>query len=156
MSVLTSHEWLEAMVDAFEETATSMMGFETVIKGTFYDSVPERWAGSWLALVGTGDQAQIGIAGDRPTCDGLARALLGFEPDEDMSDDDLVDAMSEIVNVVAGGLKTRIAERQPGLSLGLPVFFKGQPRLTPQLECAVAEVTLGEFVPSLLVLRPSK
>jgi CheY-specific phosphatase CheX len=156
MSALSSNDWLDAMIEAFEETATSMMGFEGATVDRVFDTVPDRWAGSWLALVGSGDQAQVGIAGDREACDGMARALLGFEPDEEIADDDVVDAMSEIVNVVAGGLKTRIADRQPGLTLGLPVFFRGQPRLTPQLECAVAEVTVGEYSACLLVVRPSK
>lgn len=45
------------------------------------------------------------LSTDVSTADDLARALLGMPADEAVSEDDLVDAFGEVVNVVGGNLK---------------------------------------------------
>ncbi|NMR20543.1 chemotaxis protein CheX [Cellulomonas fimi] len=49
--------------------------------------------------------SRVLLTTERETADDLARALLAMEPDEPVSEDDLVDAFGEVANVVGGNLK---------------------------------------------------
>ncbi|MEZ5362393.1 MAG: response regulator [Bryobacterales bacterium] len=52
---------------------------------------------------------------------GLLRAMVGEEPGEDDGSEPSLDALQEILNVVAGRLKNSCLERKIDVSIGLPV-----------------------------------
>jgi hypothetical protein len=57
------------------------------------------------------------VTTDLATAHELARALLGMNPDEEVSDADLVDAFGEVANVVGGNVKALLPSQG---TLGLP------------------------------------
>ena len=76
-----------------------------------------------------------------------------MEPDEEVSDADIADAVGELVNIVAGGVKQRMQDAAGGLRLGLPVFIHGYVQPTQQLEVSLASARIGEVDTHLMALR---
>ncbi|KJF17950.1 chemotaxis protein CheX [Acidithrix ferrooxidans] len=145
--------WLHAMVNSAEELATSTLGLEgiTVIN----EALPKErdFPGSYVAIVGDSYNFEYGIAGSWDSCAVLARALLFMEPEEELSEDDLADAVNEVINIVAGGIKRRMSEIDTGLKLGLPAFFNGTLHPTSHQEAAASKVDLAGAEVYLMVFR---
>ncbi|OLT53616.1 chemotaxis protein CheX [Cellulosimicrobium sp. CUA-896] len=72
---------------------------------------------AWVDIVGPAHYRALVVTG-RATADRLARALLQMADDEDVSLEDVQDALGEVANVVGGNLKGMLPE---GSSLTLPV-----------------------------------
>lgn len=72
-------------------------------------------SGDFNAMLGIHCPAQVGTA--------IGGAMLGMELDE--VDDDTKDALGEIANMVAGGLKEVFATEQVDLLLALPTTISG-------------------------------
>ncbi|MFC8923837.1 chemotaxis protein CheX [Cellulosimicrobium sp. NPDC057127] len=72
---------------------------------------------AWVDIVGPAHYRAL-VVTPRATADRLARALLQMTPDEDVSLEDVEDALGEVANVVGGNLKGMLPE---GSSLTLPV-----------------------------------
>jgi CheY-specific phosphatase CheX len=69
---------------------------------------------------------QIGIDVDEAGAAKLTRALLMMEEDEEVELEDITDAMGEIANMVAGGVKSRLIAVESSLTIGLPHFVEGE------------------------------
>jgi chemotaxis protein CheX len=78
------------------------------------------------AMIGlTGDfSAMLGIHCPEPVGLAIAGAMLGIELDE--IDADVKDALGEITNMVAGGLKERFREEDMSLELAIPTAIAGK------------------------------
>jgi len=115
--------WMDAAAAAAEEIASQALGMETsACEG---DAAAPAGFGAFVALSGSDDKVQVGVVLDVAGGETLARALLGMPEVEAFgSEGDLADAFGEIVNMVAGGVKTRMNEQIPGLQLGLPLCVK--------------------------------
>ncbi len=125
MSQIPIKLWMDALVSATNELATTSLGFE---EGSVNEEPDcEFAAGSCIALVGEEGSLQMGLGASQENAMKLGRALFGMEPDEeDLSEQDLGDALGEIVNVVAGGVKTRMSEHAVSMQLGLPLLLHGR------------------------------
>jgi CheY-specific phosphatase CheX len=86
-------------------------------------------------------------------CRTLTRAFLGVREKDGISEKDVVDAMSEILNILAGKVKSRLASRDGSLRLGLPIFLVGQIQVTANMDRAVCGVDMGPVPCQLLVFR---
>ncbi len=60
-------------------------------------------SGALVALLSPEEKLQVGLFSSEAGCALLARALLGMEPDEELADDDLRDAIGEVVNMYHPG-----------------------------------------------------
>jgi CheY-specific phosphatase CheX len=152
MATISHTEWLEATVASATELAKTSMGFTTSRVVGKWDELPEDMAGSWVALVGQGVGVQVGIASSLDGCYGLARAFLRLGDGDEIADDDVVDALGEMANVIAGGVKRRMAKLDPSTRLGLPIVVRGRVELGDRLAPAVAEVNMGKITAHLIVL----
>jgi hypothetical protein len=115
--------WMDAAAAAAEEVASQALGLES--SASTDESAAPTGFGAFVALSGGDDKVQVGVMLDQAGGEALARALLGMPEDEAFgSEGDLADAFGEIVNMVAGGVKTRMNEQVPGLQLGLPLCVK--------------------------------
>lgn len=56
----------------------------------------------------------------------IARNMLGMEPDEDIVDEDIKDAIGEVTNMVMGSVKARIQDGGNSLQVSIPTIVKGQ------------------------------
>ena len=143
--------WLTDLEGAFAEVATTALGFPGLSVTGRHDRPPPLH-GAYLGLVGPAGAVQIGLAASPEGCQALAKGLMGMGADEPaMPENEMADAVCEIVNIVAGAFKARVRDRASPLQMGLPVFIQGAVQPTDRIAVRVAEVRFGE-VPALLLL----
>lgn len=121
-------DWMNLAAAAAAEIATDALGMSS----TRWQQAPgarlpdDLW-GVYIPLMMDGDSVQIGLLGRRDVCAQLAKSLLGMSPEEVLDDDSTVfDAVGEVTNLVAGGVKVRAAA-QINVKLGLPLALCGAP-----------------------------
>ncbi|MGZ4498115.1 MAG: chemotaxis protein CheX [Nocardioides sp.] len=100
----------------------------------------------------TGDwNGRVRLTCDRITAEEIATAMLALDEGEHVPDEDLHDAMGEVVNMVGGNLKGSL---EGSTRLGLPEVREPAPAPdeTPSLSCLVhwrdASVTLEVYAAS--------
>lgn len=125
MSDLPVADWQQAATEVASEIGSGVLAFGQV-------SPPERTAaigdgrrGAYVPILSGDYSLHVGIVSDDEGCASLTRALLGMAPDEDVSQDDIHDAVGEIANMVAGGVKTKVTARGLPVQIGLPIFIHG-------------------------------
>lgn len=153
MSHLSVEHWLEAVISASHELAETT--FEANAGG--YEartSIPRNIEGSILPVQLAGDSVQLGLLSTHEGCLALTRALLQMEEDEEPSDDDIPDAIGEIVNILAGIVQRAVDGAGLGaVTLGFPLFIRGDIFPPPRAETVVASLELGPARAELLVIR---
>jgi CheY-specific phosphatase CheX len=150
----TVNDWMNAVLAASEELAVSMLGFESADVIQMTEQLPKEGTAAHIALVGENVAAQVGIVTSAEHCQELARALMGMEEDEeDLQEDEVADAVSEMANIMAGQVKTRMAEANNIVNLGLPIFVRGELSFKEEgTELLAAEAKLGDIPVTFLVL----
>jgi hypothetical protein len=141
--------WLKATVDAASEFASTTLD-APLQSPDVSGELPPDLTGCFVALVGDEGSFQIGLASDVAGCQTLARTL--FASDEDLPESDVSDALGEVANIVAGGVKKRMATVQQPLSLGLPIVMEGHIRITERQQIAQLDVRLGQIPVRLLIV----
>jgi len=146
--------FLADLEGSVEEIAVSALGQPGMRVACRHESPPDLHA-AILGLVGPAGAVQIGLAASPEGCQALARGLMGMTPsDPPLAEDEVADAMCEIVNIVAGVFKTRVRDRAHPLQMGLPVFIHGSVQATTHVAVRVAEVSLGEVPAAVLLVHP--
>jgi hypothetical protein len=145
-------DWVAAMADASTELALSL-GIDGVEVLGWHDVPPTGMAGAYLPLLAEDQTLQLALLATPDGCADLCRLLLGLDPSDEVSDADVADAVGELVNIGAGGVKQRMQDAAGGLRLGLPVFINGHVQRTQQLEIALASARFGEVDIHLMALR---
>lgn len=154
MKQVSIEEWLEAALDALQQVGVTLLGFDTTVQSKTGASQPSEFRGAFTALMTPGHALQIGVMSTEDGCEQLGRALLAMPEDEPFdSAEDVTDALAEISNLVAGGAKTRISERVPNITLGLPLFVDGPVHAQESAEAAVAAVRIGPIETRLVLFR---
>lgn len=146
-SMVPLDDWMKATVDAAAEFSTTTL--EAPLSTLESSNLPLDLTGCFVALVGEEGSLQIGLASDSSGCMTLAKAL--FASEEDLPDNDVGDALGEIANIVAGGVKKRMAGQVP-LALGLPIVMEGHIRLTDRQQIVQLDVSLGDVPTRLLIV----
>jgi Chemotaxis phosphatase CheX len=140
------------LVGAAEEIASSALGGLSVEPG----EEPERGVdgGALISLLVGDEAAQTGLVADRAACQVLGKLLLGMDPsDEDLSPGDLGDALCELANMLAGGLKRRLAGELP-VKLGLPLSFQGVTPPHPEQLVVLRALRIGPAQIHALFVSP--
>lgn len=144
---------LDALIESVGELASSalqMEGSEVVERS---DVLPTGMSGALIALVNPEVSAHIGFFATEKECEAFSRALLMMEPDEEeLTEEDVTDALGEIINIAAGGVKTKVSDAYPSLTLGLPVCMSGKIRPTDNMVSMSATVAIGSETARLVVL----
>ncbi len=146
-------EWLAITVQACEELALRQLGCASFAVGAMTGEIPVTDVGSYVALVGDETSAQIGVVASIEGCRALGRRMLCMEPGEEISDDDMCDAVGEIANILGGSTKRLVAEQMPGFKLGLPLFMQGRLLASDRQEVGMVAVKLDDIDAHLLVVR---
>jgi hypothetical protein len=119
-------DWMNLAADAAAEIATGALGMERT-RWRLRPAVrlPDELWGVYIPLMTDGASVQLGLLGRREVCAQLAKSLLGMSRDEVLEDESTVfDAVGEVTNLVAGGVKVRAAA-QVDVKLGLPLALCG-------------------------------
>ena len=113
-------------VDAVIEACDVQMGVTLEPEGNVRPPDPTRSAyGSSIALTDVDGGSNMVLVGDADSCARLTRAMFDMEDDEEVGEEDMADALGELVNITAGGFKAKCAEAGKKLQLGLPLFLEG-------------------------------
>jgi len=157
MSIATIdlNDWLEALKDVIRDYAARSLRFDgppQADNGAAADSAPA----AYVAILGDRCSMHLGISATMGGCRALVRALLGMRQRDAITDAEVVDGMSEILNIAAGKVKSRMVVRDGSLKLGLPMFVQGQVGLGESTERAAADVLIGPVPCQLVVYRRSR
>ncbi len=145
-------EWLECFQELALAFASGSLRFDS---GAAPDRAPAGGPrpAAYIAVLGESNSIHLGLSTTMQGCHTLARALMGMRQKDSLPEADVVDGMSEILNILAGKVKSRMITRDPSLKLGLPIFIVGEIQMTGNLERGAADVSLGPVPCRLLVFR---
>lgn len=153
----TVDDWMNAFTGAIEQLAVDSLQVELNGGLDRNDATPGNMTGALIALISEDVSVQLGFFATQEGCKQFTRQLLMMEPDEeDPTDEDIADALGEIVNISAGIVKTTMNDAHPSINLGLPICLCGRIRTTDQTEVAAGAIALGNETAQLIVLRSAK
>ena len=145
--------WIDAMADAMKEVATTTLGYSgcTVIGPRKAEG---DLSGGYVALVGDKCSVQVAVASEPSVCRNIAARLFEMPENEadSLPDGDVADAIGELVNIVGGQVKTRMAKLDSSLQLGLPFVIEGVIESTKRLKSEYVEADLGGVKVVLVVI----
>lgn len=140
---------------AFEEVARSALGAADLQISERHATPIPGYHGAYLGLIGPGTSVQIGLAAEEAGCQELAKRLMGMSAeDPPLPPEEVADAICEVVNIVAGGFKSRVRDRVHPLQMGLPAFFRGGVQPTGHTQVEVAELLLDGLKGALILVHP--
>lgn len=119
----TVSPWISAARGAIVDIAATALSSVCACHAT--TALPEGFAGALVPIVSDRGSVQVGLFSSEDGCAVLARALLGFSPADKLSRVDVIDAVNEIVNMLAGNAKARMPHFASHAALGLPTFVHG-------------------------------
>jgi CheY-specific phosphatase CheX len=150
-------DWLEALTEVVRDYAERSLRFDgTPAVSSNGSGDGERRPAAYVAILGERCSMHLGISSSMDGCRALVRALLGMRQKDAIGDSEVVDGMSEILNIAAGKVKSRMVVRDGSLKLGLPIFVQGQVGLGESTERASADVMIGPVPCKLLVYRRTR
>jgi len=149
--VIPIKEWLTTFRAAAEELAKASLRFDPN-SPIVHDETPSP-SGAYIAILSEKNSVHLGLCASPSQCRALARGLLGIRHGEELSDRDVVDGVSEVMNIIAGKVKSQMAGRDGQLQLGLPMFIAQPIQPAGDMETTEADVKLGPVDAKLLVYR---
>lgn len=152
-TVIPLQRWTEAVTSALSEVAASSLGVETTVEGVDLAS-PANLCGSLVALVSGRNVVCVGFSSKPEGCRQIAGAMLGLDAGdlEGLSHDDVRDSIGELVNILAGAVKTKLSSEDAELALGLPIYFEGFFEGDSHSRSAYVPCRLGETMGVLTLL----
>ena len=156
--VIPIREWLETFHGAADDLVRGSLRFDPqaeTARGAAGQG-PGHEAGepgAYIAILSPNNAVHLGISARPTQCRALARALMGLRNDEPLAEIDVVDSLSEVMNILAGKVKASMAGRDGQLHLGLPLFVANPINVGGDSETASAAVKLGPVDCTLRVYR---
>ena len=148
------NDWLTCFADATRDLAAGSLRFDgSAEQNGAAPAGADARSSVYITILGESTSIHLGLAATDEGCRALAQAFLGMRRKEAISEGDVVDGMSEILNIVAGKVKSKLSGRDKTLRLGLPMFIVGQIQHRENMERASADVTLGPISCRLSVFR---
>lgn len=146
-------EWLKAFQEAAAEFAAGSMRFDarTVLSG---DEIATP--GAYIAILSDHNSIHLGLSSTTAGLHALARGLVGIRASENFGERDVVDGVSEVMNIVAGKVKSAMSGRDGQLRLGLPMYLSSPIAAGSGMEVASLEVKLGPVPCRLCVYRRTR
>jgi hypothetical protein len=143
-------EWLTSFRDAATEFARGSMRFDARTA-----PAPDEGTqpGAYIAILSEQNSIHLGLSASTAGLHALARGLLGLRQDETLSERDVVDGVSEVMNIVAGKVKSHMSGRDGQLRLGLPMYIPSPIAAGPGMEVLSAEIKIGPVPCKLSVYR---
>ena len=150
-NVIPIEEWLKTFRAASDELAKHSLRFDPLPTPGAPDEPGEP--GAYIAILSPHNAVHLGLSATPERCRALARALLGLRHSEPVSEHDVVDGLSEVMNILAGKVKASMAGRDGQLHLGLPMFVANPIRSGGDSESTSEQVRLGPVECTLRVYR---
>ncbi|MGE5175996.1 MAG: chemotaxis protein CheX [Hyphomicrobiales bacterium] len=145
-------EWLACLQDVLRDYAAKHLRFEAATAASPAPSTGPQPA-AYVAIVGNDGSMYLGLASSMEGCRTLARAFLGLRQRDPLTDREAGDGMSEILNILAGKVKSRMTARDGSLRLGLPMFVMGPVGHAERTDRLEADAKVGPVPCRLHVIR---
>jgi hypothetical protein len=143
--------WRMAFFEAVQELADGFLGGAQVERLGQTQEMPYALLGAFVQVVCDEGPVLLGITGSSNSCMGLAKMMLGMSETDELEEPDAFDAVGEIINIAAGGMKTRLTGSLGKIEIGLPVFLSGRLRAVGHIAVESTEVRIGPYEFELLV-----
>lgn len=149
---VTTEAWMSCILDAVGEV--SEMTFESPANDIQRSAkLPSGREGSLLPLQKGTESLHLGVLSDKAGCIALTRGLLQMEVDEEVADEDIADAVGEIVNILAGVVQRALDGEGDGVKLGFPVYIRGEIIAPHKSEALCANLNLGPARADIIIVR---
>jgi CheY-specific phosphatase CheX len=148
----TSAQWRDAVHQSAAELARIALGFAvpaTIAPAVLADT--DQLVGAHVPLVGR-PSYELWFVASRTSCVALAGAMLGGMDVSALPPAVVNDAVCELVNMLAGGVKRRLVGSD--LELGLPVFVDGSASASDRLSATTFRLQLGPVETHAVVWGP--
>ncbi len=109
--------------------------------------------GALIPIVSELSPVQIGVFASEPDCTRLARALLYAAPTDPITRAEMIDAMCEIANMLAGSVKARVTGYATHAALGLPTFVHGPVEAATSTAVDVVPIAVDDLVTYVVIVR---
>lgn len=138
--MLTLEACSDAVMDAARELSDAI-GLGPLGVALRDTAAPPGVVGGYVAVVSPRSSVQVGIATTRLSAARIGALMLGLDEDDSgLEESELQDVLGELANILAGGLKRRLAEQDGGLELGLPIFVDGRFEVSSPREACVQRI----------------
>jgi hypothetical protein len=107
--------------------------------------------GAHIPLIGGGRAFDLALVASPEGCQALSRAILCMTDGLPLPDPQVADAIGEIVNMMGGSVKRRIAGQGGELELGLPIFLHGYIQPTDRLMVLALPTRFGPIETMVLI-----
>lgn len=171
-ALIAMQEWLEIFKQATQEVSAGALKFDESTApepragaakgakpkppGAGADGGDGPRPGAYISIMSDTASVHLGLTSTEEGSQALARSLLGLHSTHPVSDQEVSDAVSELMNIIAGKVKSRVSERDPSVQLGLPMFIHGRIQETGSMERQAGELRLGPVSCGLLVYRTKR
>jgi len=149
---LTLAQWRTAVEGAATEIATHALSLPGAV---VHDPVGLECAasmiGAHIPVIGGNQAFDLALVASAEGCQALSRAILGMSDGAPLRDAEVADAVGEIVNMLAGTVKRRMAGHGAELVLGLPLFLHGYIQPTDRLSVLVLPTQFGAIDTMVLI-----
>jgi len=154
---LAVKKWLEAVVISMKQVAENPLGYASGSEVVGYpDTIPAEYLGVYLPFEGGNEMLWLCLFSDARGCQSISRALFAMGPDEeDLPPDEVGDALGEVVNIIAGLVKSQMREIDSSMTLtiGLPKYLPDPGEVVHRKNKAFSEVRIGPVSAHLGVVR---
>lgn len=150
------HEWLDTLSEVAQHYASNHLRFDRSAAASDATAPGTPRPAVYVSILGARSSMHLGLTTTPEGARTLARAFLGLRGPEAVGDHDVVDGLSEILNILAGKVKSRMSARDASLKLGLPMFVSGSVGHGEGTEKATVDVRLGPVPCQLQVFRQSR
>lgn len=143
--------WLLSTIESARDLAQTCFDSDLALEGVEQSCDLVGVIACFVALVGENMSMHLGIAATEQHGKVLAQLFQGEELP--LSVDDVADALGEMVNIVAGGVKKRTVAEHSNLRLGLPLVIRGELRATGGEQISHVRARVGGAQIWLVTLR---
>lgn len=158
--IIPIEEWMKSFRGAADDLARTSLRFDPSSPASKpaklakpVEPVEPGEPGAYIAVLSPNNAVHLGLSAGPVQCRALARALLGLRHDEELSEFDVMDGVSEVMNILAGKVKASMSGRDGQLHLGLPMFVPNPIRAGSGSEAVTADMRLGPVDCTLRVYR---
>jgi Chemotaxis phosphatase CheX len=146
-------EWLKAFEVASAEFAAGSMRFDARTEPVTDEATRP---GAYIAILSDHNSIHLGLSTTDAGLRTLTRGLLGLRASQDLTEREVADGVSEVMNIVAGKVKSAMSGRDGKLRLGLPMYLPSPIAAGPGMEVVGAELKLGPVPCRLSVYRHTR
>ena len=143
--------WLAAAEEALREVAKTALACADVSAATSVAAAPANLGGAYVQLMSEREVVVVGLGAGDAALRHVSGALLGA-PGVELALADVTDAVGEVANMLAGGVKRRMSAANPGLQLGLPLFIQGHVQPRERQALRVSQMRLSPDIAVFIVV----